>query len=371
MLDFSFRVLAAALVALFAPGLAARGYAADGPRVTGPVLYNNLSVYLVHGESASGPVPLTLEEALARGVVNVRETGSVNQLEIENLGTDAVFAQSGDIVKGGRQDRVLMVSLLLPAQSGRVAIASFCVEQGRWSARGSEDVRRFLSSSAFLPSREAKLVMRGIAPAADPARAADRSPATDRAPAADRAPSAGYAAAADTGARQAQMWNNVANVQNKLAGMLRNPVAAPQSPSSLQLTLENEKLEQAQNEYLAALAPAGTTDTDVVGYAFAINGKLSGADIYPSNGLFRKMWLKLLRANATEAISEKASPSGPPPSIEDVVSFLDAGNQGNAVERKLTPDVQLETRDTGRVLYLATKPAAPAAAAVHKSYLAK
>lgn len=356
MLDFSFRVLAAALVALFAPGLAVRAHAADGQRVTGPVLYNNLAVYLVHGESASGPVPLTLEEALARGAVNVRETGSVNQLEIENLGADAVFAQSGDIVKGGRQDRVLMVSLLLPPHSGRVAIASFCVEQGRWSARGSEDVRRFLSSSAFLPSRDAKLVLRGVAP-----------------PSADPAAVAGQAAAADTGARQAEMWNDVANVQNKLAGTLRKSIVSPQSPSSLQLTLENEQLEKAQNEYVSALAPAGTTDTDVVGYAFAINGKLSGADIYPSNGLFRKMWPKLLRANATEAISEKASPSNPPPSVEDVVSFLDAGNRGNATERTLTPDVRLETRDTGRVLYLDTKPAAPAATAmsVHKSYLAK
>jgi hypothetical protein len=306
---------------------------------------------LVHAESASGPVPLTLEEALARGAVNVIETGSVNQLEIENLGAEAVFVQSGDIVKGGRQDRVLMVSLLLPPQSGRVAIASFCVEQGRWSARGSEDARRFSSASAFLPSREAKLALRGIAPA----RAAD--------------PAAG----ADTGARQAAMWNDVAKVQSKLAGTLSKPVASPKSPSSLQLTLENEQLAQVQNEYFAALAPAGTTDTDVVGYAFAINGKLSGADIYPSNGLFRKMWPKLLRANATEAISEKASPSNPPPSIADVVSFLDAGNRGSAVERTLTPDVRLETRDTGGVLYLATKPASPAAAAmsVHKSYLAK
>jgi hypothetical protein len=177
----------------------------------------------------------------------------------------------------------------------------------------------------------------------------------------------------DTGARQATVWDDVAEVQSKLAGVLRKPLASPQSPSSLQLTLENKDLEQAQQEYLASLAPAAMTDADVVGYAFAINGKLSGADLYPSNALFRKMWPKLLRANATEAISEKAQPSNPPPSIEDVVAFLDAGKQGKPIERTLTPDVRLETRDTGGVLYLETKPAAPAAAAmsVHKSYLAK
>jgi hypothetical protein len=350
MLDFSFRVLAAAVIALFAPA-AVRAQAADGPRVTGPILYNNLAIYLLHGESAGGPVPLTLEEALARGKVNVHETGSVNELEIENLGADAVFVQSGDIVKGGRQDRVLMVSLLLPPQSGRVPIGSFCVEHGRWTARGSEDARRFSGASSFLPSRDAKLAVRGYAPAKTPDRVG-RS---------------------DTGARQATVWDDVAEVQSKLAGVLRKPLASPQSPSSLQLTLENKDLEQAQQEYLASLAPAAMTDADVVGYAFAINGKLSGADLYPSNALFRKMWPKLLRANATEAISEKAQPSNPPPSIEDVVAFLDAGKQGKPIERTLTPDVRLETRDTGGVLYLETKPAAPAAAAmsVHKSYLAK
>ena len=85
-------------------------------RVSGPVVHENLAVYFIHGRSAPGKVPLTLEEAMAKGVVKVRETGNVNQLEIENLGKEEVFVQSGDIVKGGKQDRTLMVSLVLPAE---------------------------------------------------------------------------------------------------------------------------------------------------------------------------------------------------------------------------------------------------------------
>ena len=101
-------------------GLAAFGAApaAEDIRVTGPVTHENLSVYFIHGRSTPGKVPLTLEEALAKHVVEVRETGNVNQLEIENLGNDEVFIQSGDIVKGGQQDRALMVSLVLPPKSG-------------------------------------------------------------------------------------------------------------------------------------------------------------------------------------------------------------------------------------------------------------
>ena len=73
-------------------------------------------------------MPLTLEEALTSGVAQVRETSDVNSLEIENLGDTPVFVQAGEIVKGGKQDRTLMVSLLLPPKSGRVPIASkaFC-----------------------------------------------------------------------------------------------------------------------------------------------------------------------------------------------------------------------------------------------------
>src|SRR5205085_4151392 len=114
----------------------------------------------VHGPSAAGPVPLTLEEAMARKLVRVHETGNVNQLEIENLGNDEVFVQSGDIVKGGQQDRALTVSLILPPRSGRIPIASFCVEQGRWTARGKEDVKTFATASAVVPSREAKIAMK-------------------------------------------------------------------------------------------------------------------------------------------------------------------------------------------------------------------
>ena len=78
-----------------------------------------------------------------KGRCGCSETGNVNSLAIENLGDQAVFVQAGDIVKGGQQDRTLTVSLLLPPKSGRVPIASFCVEHGRWSARGGEDARSF------------------------------------------------------------------------------------------------------------------------------------------------------------------------------------------------------------------------------------
>ena len=136
----------AILLALVAPQ---RGFAQadsvgpDGYRLSEPVSHGNLAIYFIYGASRGGPVPLTLEEALQRKTIVVRETGQVNELSIENTGDQDIFIQAGDIVKGGQQDRVLSVSRILPSHSGAIPISSFCVEAGRWSARGGEDVRTF------------------------------------------------------------------------------------------------------------------------------------------------------------------------------------------------------------------------------------
>jgi len=338
--------LVVASTGLFAAALPSLAAPSDGFRISGPFAHENLAIYLVHGASTAGPTPLTLQEALEKNLVRVHETGSVNQLDIENTGDQEVFVQSGDIVKGGQQDRVLTASLVLPPRSRRIPIASFCVEHGRWSGRGSENAKQFSSSAAVMPTREAKVAMKAPPPAQTTSREN----------------TAAYG-------RQGEIWNEVARVQKKLSDNVGAPVASPKSETSLQLTLENDKLQTAQTAYVDALRPAAEKDADVVGYVFAINGKLNSADIYPSNGLFRKMWPKLLSANATEAISKKDSGSDEAPTVEAVKAFLDAAERGRSSEKTLIDGVRLETRDADKALYFETRRAT--GAWVHRNYLAK
>ena len=122
--------------------------------------------------------------------------------------------------------------------------------------------------------------------------------------------------------RQREIWNRVTEIQSKLASNLGAPVAAPTSRSSLQLALENGGLERAQADYVKALQPLGEKDDDIVGYIFAVNGKINSADIYPSNGLFRKMWPKLLRASATEALTDRDGTAAPAPPVSEASGFL-------------------------------------------------
>src|SRR5262245_32351274 len=233
--------LALLLAALVPLGFTAAAQA-EPYRISGPHVHENLAVYFVHGASAGGQVPLTLQEAMAKGRVKVHETGSVNELSIENLGNVEVFVQSGDIVKGGQQDRVLSVSLVLPPRSGRVPIASFCVEQGRWAARGKEDIKMFSSSAQAMPSRQAKraIIVSSIAeaaPAAPPSTGGARPLAVDP----HGSPRA-YLRPALPASPQQSVWQGVSDAQARLSRSVGAPMAAPQSATSRQLTVENAML---------------------------------------------------------------------------------------------------------------------------------
>src|SRR5216684_8131386 len=130
----------------------------DEYRLEGPFTQGNLTVFLVHGkDKIKGQTFITLQEALVQKKVIVRETREVNELSIENLSSEEVYVQSGDIVKGGQQDRMLVVDLILPPRSGKIPISAFCVENGRWSQRGSEQVTTFTSSSNVIAGRDLKL----------------------------------------------------------------------------------------------------------------------------------------------------------------------------------------------------------------------
>jgi hypothetical protein len=344
-----FLVLAAAAVSAAFIGFAfpreVRAEAAPAP-ITGPFAHGNLAIYFVHGQSAPGPVPLTLQEALAKETVRVEETGSVNELKIENLGDEDVYIQAGDIVKGGRQDRVLTSSFILPKKSGAVPVASYCVEHGRWSKRGGEDATKFSSSANAIPSREAKLAMK-------------TRPAS--------APADGYA---DIGQRQRAIWDEVARTQQKLSAGVAAPVASAVSGSSLELSLENEKLKESRAEFMKALEGKADRD-DILGFVFAVNGRINSADVYPTNGLFRKMWAKLLTSAVTEAVGEKAADSGnaAPPTVEAVRVFLADAEKGKSDAQKIGALARQDVREADKAIYVEAGRAD--GQWIHRNYLAK
>jgi hypothetical protein len=344
-------------------------------KISEPVLHENLAIYLVRGQSTPGAVPATLEEALLKKTIVVHETGTVSELQIENTGKEPVFIQFGDIVKGGRQDRVLTTSLLLPPNSGKVAIGAYCVEQGRWAKRGIEDATRFSASTAQIFSREAKVAIARApiaaearrAPPPDVARPALRP--SDRAAVEQRTLNQAHRQSVDRGSpsSQGEIWRSVSTAQELLGEKLAAPVASEKSRTSLQLTLENERLKAAQQGFITALEPKGLESDDVVGVVLAVNGKIASADIYPSNGLFRKMWPKLIRAAATDAFAHRADTAPAAPSVALAETFLEDAQKGEVRDRALADIAQHQTRLSPNVVAVEARTAK--GAWIHRNFL--
>jgi hypothetical protein len=308
----------------------------DDFRLEGPFTLGNLSVFLVHGkDKIKGQTFITLHEALVQRKVIVRETREVNSLTIENISGEEVYVQSGDIVKGGAQDRMLVTDLILPPRSGKISIDAFCVENGRWSRRGNEEVTQFNSSANSVASREVKL-------------------------------------AAKQKSSQSDVWAEVAAAQDKLSRNVGGSVKAPASPTSFQLALENKQVTASADTYVKALSGIVDGKTDVIGYVFAINGKINSADIYASSALFKKLWPKLLQASAIEAVAElRHGEKFAAPKPVEVQGFLDDGDKGPEQEKNVSGRVQMVTRDSKDNISFDTRDRAKADVVVHRNIIKK
>ncbi len=309
----------------------------DEYRLEGPFTQGNLTVFLIHGKDRiKGQTFITLQEALVQKKVIVRETRSVNELSIENISSEEVYVQSGDIVKGGQQDRMMAVDLILPPRSGKVPISAFCVENGRWSKRGTEEATVFNSSANVIAGRDLKL-------------------------------------AAKNAESQGEVWRQVAVAQDKLSANTGTRVNGAASPTSFQLALENKKVQASADNYVKALGTIVNGKPDVIGYVFAINGKINSADVYASSTLFKKLWPKLLQASAIEATAElRRGEKFAAPPADAVKGFLDDSPKGTDEKQKdVSPRVQMVTRESKETVFFETRDKAKSDTWVHRNYIKK
>jgi hypothetical protein len=295
---------------------AAQSQRTAGTQLSGPYTHENLTIFLIHGPNQTAKRLLTLEEAMDQHKVFVYETRSVNELAIENVSDEDVFIESGDIVKGGAQDRTLKDDLILPSKSGKVNLNAFCVEHGRWSRRGTEAV------GTFGGSRDA--------------------------------------------------WNRVAEAQAQLSNNLRADVRAAASPTSYAMTMDAPVVQRSTDGYLQELAGIVNGKNDVIGFAFAIDGKLNSVDVYGSHELFAKLWMKLLRASCVEAVTAHQTGTSFAPVTAPIVkaAMADAesgkelpaivNDRTEVVKKETTQNVMFETRDRGQSM-----------AWVHRNYMTK
>ncbi|HLW66557.1 MAG TPA: DUF6569 family protein [Gemmataceae bacterium] len=261
-------------------------------KISGPYTHDNLSIFLLHGaDTISGRKFLTLNEALEQKKIVVIETSNVNTLAVENTSDDVeVFIQTGDIVKGGRQDRLMAFDMIVPPKSGKMPIPSFCVESGRWSQRGQESAAQFGENSRQ-GGKDLKLAAN--APSAIPAGDGQGGGIS----------TARMVQGAQPGS-QREVWNKVKEAQMKLEKSVGKPVAGKASPTSYQLTTEDKNLLEKLAKYEKELAGILKDKSDVIGIAYTINGQIEGAEVFACAELCAKQWPKMLKSCAVDALAD-------------------------------------------------------------------
>lgn len=308
---------------------------ASSYQLSGPYVHQNLTVFLVHGKDQTKKTFLTLQEALAQKKVRVYETKEVNELAIRNLSNQDIYVQAGDIVRGGEQDRMISMDFIVPPRSGRMPIGAFCVESGRWNARGSEANGSFSSSENSVALKELKL------------------------------------AALSTNSQQA-VWENVTLAQEKLSRNVGGNVKSAVSESSFELSVEDAKVKQTTAAYLSALSGILRNRPDVIGYVFAINGAVNSADIYASRALFVKLWPKLLKASAVEAIAELNQGLDAPAVTDEVVqAFLAESEQPAAATTDVGARVRVIKKEDSKNAFYETQDRAQKDGWIHRTYIKK
>jgi hypothetical protein len=243
--------------------------------------------------------------------------------------------QSGDIVRGGEQDRMISIDFIVPPKSGRMPIAAFCVESGRWSKRGNEPAALFASSANMVATKDLKL-------------------------------------AAKREQSQQAVWQNVSLAQEKLSKSVGGTVNSTASSSSLELSVEDSKVKESTAAYINALSGIVRNNSDVIGYVFAINGQVNSADVYASRALFAKLWPKLLKASAVEALAELNPNVQPKPVADDTVrTFLAESEQASAETKEVTRRVRVVTREDDKNIFFETQDREQKDGWVHRNYIRK
>ncbi len=228
-----------------------------------PQTYNNLAMFPVTAEGDIEPNYLLLDEALAQGYANVTEvseSGSVPELKFVNECDQPVFLLDGEELVGAKQNRILNLTVLAPANK-TIVIPVSCVEAGRWR----KDSEEFSSAKRAHFSR---------------GRARKAANVTDS-----------LRFCMSRSSNQSEVW---ADISEKAARM---DVSSDTDAAAAMYETHQEHLD----EYMDAFSIVDNQ----VGAMFAINGEVTGMDLFDCPSTMKGLLPKLVQSYALDAIEAR------------------------------------------------------------------
>lgn len=326
-MSFAAALCALALItaALF-PLSAARPARAKGNRsgggwaVLAPVTYKNLTIFPVRGADLAGSdAYITLDEGTKAGTVLITEKGaqsaggtivhpnaanrnarqqnasynssaSVNELALVNRSGKKLMLLAGEVIVGGKQDRIVQEDRVIPPVSVPVALSVFCVEHGRWTPRET-------SYSGGGGGGRAAAPVTNAAPEKFDSLGAVAHPK--------------LRAASQDSKQQSAVWAEVSKNNEKLG--------TKNSTDTYQEVYANKKVAGQLDDYVRTLQRE-VLQPGVVGVVVARNGKPVWADVFASQRLFASYWPKLLKSYVVDAVGDYTSDARP--SVEQASTYL-------------------------------------------------
>lgn len=233
----------------------------DNVEIYAPIVYRNLAVFPVRLRGGEGLRRdwLTMDQALSRGDLLVKEKGSGGQVPVvtvENRSRgDHILIMSGELLSGGKQTRTVRQDVVL-APGQRIDLKVYCVEVHRWKGKSE-----LMAGGALLPQSIHKELRRG--------------------------------------ADQSRIWSEVAS--NNAA------LDAENRTGSLELALKAPRVRSRLSDVRARITP--DVPRDSVGFIFVSGGRAAGAEFFGRADLASALLPKLLDAYSVDLILKRTTDS--------------------------------------------------------------
>lgn len=198
-----------------------------------------------------------MNKALQDGRLKIKEQeggATVNTLQAVNTSKDTIYLMQGEVVVGGKQDRMLAQDVII-APGATINIGAFCVEHGRWQAGST--------------GHEFKGTIGVVGQQARKAAAVEKE--------------------------QTRVWEEVAKDIEKNKA---------QTSSGSYAHLMNDKEFQAERmRYREKLMGLPTSSKGIVGVIAVSGDKVVGCDVFATQELFAQAFPQLVDAYIAEALN--------------------------------------------------------------------